>query len=286
MTDATSADPNLDELRVLITGPVTAELEALRARVTLLEGQLLEANQRADAVGEVLVEAAKRRRMTNPDADGEFSDAIRPEVELAIHRSARTDVDVMADALYPVLGPAIRKMITSLFTQGDAKPFRVERVILMHRVTALPLVEHSAPGVAESDSDVISGMLDAIRSFVEDAFEAPQSDGLNELRVGDIDVLVEWGPLAVLAVVCRGVVPGDFRLEARELLERLHGSHGAELARFSGDDSAFALLKSELVTLEHASTDRGRTHKIPRAVVALGVVLLVVALIVLVAVVV
>lgn len=279
MADTTPSDANLDELRTLITAPVLEELEVLRERVRVLEAQLLESHERANVVSEVLVEAAKRRRVVHPDADGEFSDAIRPEVELAIHRSSRADVDVMADALYPVLGPAMRKMIASLFTQGDAKSFTVERVILMHRVTALPLVQHVAPGVSDGDSDVISGMLDAIRSFVEDAFEAPQSDGLNDLRVGDINVLVEWGPLAVLAIVCRGVVPGEFRLEARSLLERLHVSHGAELARFAGDDAPFRPLEAELSELELAGASHARQRNFPMAAFAIVILVVIVVIV-------
>lgn len=284
MTDAAGADANLEELRSVVNAPVVEELEGLKQRILRLEEQLLESNQRADAVGEVLVEAAKRRRLNQPDADSEFSEAIRPEVELAIHASSRADADVMADALYPVLGPAIRKMIASLFTTGgDAKSFTVERVILMHRVTALPIAQYSAPGLSGDDADVISGMLDAIRAFVEDAFEAPESDGLNDLRVGDINVIVETGPLAVLAVVCRGVVPSEFRLEARESLRLIHVTHGERLARFDGDDGPFAFLSEELAELQQSGSQR-RAAKggVSRGALAVGAVLLILVVVIIV----
>ena len=84
------------------------------------------------------------------------------------------------------------------------------------------------------EADIVSGMLDAIRLFVQDAFHTPEHDGLQDLRVGNISVLVEWGPRAVLASVVRGVPDEEYRLRAAELLETLHRNFEGELSGNSG----------------------------------------------------
>lgn len=268
-------ESDLEQLRALIVRPLQDEVVALQNRVHALEQSLLEVEHRAGAVGEVLTEAAQRRRLDHPEPDPVFSEAIRPEVELAIHQSSRTDVTVMASALYPVLGPAIRKMIAGLFSPDGQTSFSVDRVLLFDRHTGLPMQQHVAPGVDGEDADVISGMLDAIRSFVEDAFDQSEIDGLNDMRVGEISVLVEWGPAAGLAVVTRGIVPEDFRQRVRVQLEEIHRVHGERLAGFSGDDAELASVEPALAEIRAdalATTSTSRAKPILVAVV--GAVLL------------
>jgi OOP family OmpA-OmpF porin len=274
-------ESDLEQLRALIVRPLQDEVESLQSRVNELEKSLLEVEHRAGAVGEVLSQAAQHRRLENPEPDPVFSEAIRPEVELAIHQSSRTDSAVMASALYPVIGPVIRKMIAGLFSPNGETSFAIERVLLFDRHTGLPMQQHVAPGVDGEDADVISGMLDAIRSFVEDAFDQTEIDGLNDMRVGEISVLVEWGPLAGLAVVTRGIVPEDFRQRVRVQLEEIHRLHGDRLENFSGDDAELASLQPALAELGAEALPASPASRAKPIAVAVGAVLLLLALFVL-----
>ena len=48
---------------------------------------------------------------------------------------------------------------------------------------------------------MVSGMLTAIRDFVQDAFKSQSAtESLDTLRVGELEVWVEQGPHAVLAI--------------------------------------------------------------------------------------
>lgn len=198
------------------------------------------------------------------DAIEERLIASDPEVVSAIHRSSRNDRDAMAEALFPVIGAAIRKMLSEMFTFGSSQStssFQISHVYLVHGASGLPLAVAALPGDETTSSSrrsrhenseeaMVAGMLDALRSFVQDAFGAEDSDGLRDLTVGDVRVLVEWGPKAVLAVVTKGVLVSPLRPQMQRILESIHVSHGPALSAFDGDASGFSDLTPLLGSLQ------------------------------------
>ena len=83
--------------------------------------------------------------------------------------------------------------------------YRVEQVFLIHAETGLLLAHAWAPELKASDPELISGMLTAIRDFVVDSFSRErEAGGLRRFSVGELTVMVEQGPRAVLAAVVRG----------------------------------------------------------------------------------
>ena len=257
-------DRKLDELRNIVWGAGQAEIDQLQGeiqqlheRIEFLESKLVERTDRAGAVGEVLP-AAFDQVEHEQEA---LSLAMKTPSVRAIHHSARDESDELAVALYPVLGPAVRKMIANLLSFGppDGGTFAVEQVLLIERESGLLLAATAIDGRTE-EADIVSGMLDAIRLFVQDAFHTPEHDGLQDLRVGNISVLVEWGPRAVLASVVRGVPDEAYRLRAAELLERLHKKFEGELSGNSGIaeslDGAVPMLH-DLRTVNQPPKERG-----------------------------
>jgi outer membrane protein OmpA-like peptidoglycan-associated protein len=263
----------LDELRHLILAPEQEALERLHHRVANPES-------RTEDVSTVVAEAIQRRR----DAGGDeaLSDALAPTIETALRESVRKDPTTMADALFPVMGPAIRRSILetlrsylesfnkimdqSLSLQGmkwrleglrtgrsftevvllHSLVFRVEQVFLIHKKTGLSLGHVAAPAIAMQDPSVVSGMLSAIQDFVRDSFHTSDGQGIERMNVGDLDVWVEAGPYAILAVVIRGVAPRALRDRMAEVLENIHREYSAELDRFNGDTAPFAKVNREL----------------------------------------
>ncbi len=293
MTQRESADDaTLDQLRELLLHSDRREIEELRRRVDelqaldrLLEIEKLKARvreleaerdpaHRTEAVSEILPGAIHRRRSTRND----LTNALRPDVEQAMHDSIRRDPEVMAEALYPVMGPTIRKLIVSLFSFDQMRPgakYRVSNAYLIERRTSLPLAVH-APGDDALEADMVSGMMEALRSFVQDAFEADEFDGLRDLSVGDVNLWVEWGPRAVLAVVVRGQPPETLRLEMQETLETLHLDYASELEHFDGDSTPFDPVELRLGDLTERLTELGAPSTVRRVLPV--VVLLLVAL--------
>ncbi len=293
MTQRESADDaTLDQLRELLLHSDRREIEELRARVdalddldTRVEVEKLKARvreleaergrpQRTERVSEVLPAAIQRRRSTNND----LTNALRPDVEKALHESIRRDPEVMAEALYPVMGPTIRKLIVSLFSFDQMRPgakYRISNAYLIERRTSLPLAVH-APGDDTFEADMVSGMMEALRSFVQDAFEADELDGLRDLSVGEVNLWVEWGPRAVLAVVVRGQPPDTLRVEMQETLEGFHRDYESELQSFAGDSSPFEPVEDQLGELTQRLTAMGAPSTVKR-LLPLVVLLVVVA---------
>ncbi|MDQ3753136.1 MAG: OmpA family protein, partial [Acidobacteriota bacterium] len=208
--------------------------------------------------------------------DDDMTKALLPTVEQAINISVRKDPQVLVDAIFPVIGPAIRRasaaalsgmtqslnqtLAYSLSPRGlkwrleafrTGKSFaelvllhtlryRVEQVFLIHRETGL-LLQHvvADSGGAVQDADMVSGMLTAIQDFARDSFNAEQSEHLENFQVGELTVWVEQGPLAILAGVIRGTAPQELRTIFQHALEKIHLRYHGELSDFSGDAEVF-----------------------------------------------
>ena len=213
------ASADLAELRELILG-------AERRRLEELERRLDDTRLTRDQLAELLPEAIALRA----GRDRQLARALAPTVENAIGESVRRNPRPIATAIFPVLGPAIRKAIAealaglvasinrtlehSISPRGlrwrleswrtgipfaqivlrHALVYRVEQVFLIDGDTGLLLSHAVAPDLAGSDADLISGMLTAIRDFVADSF-APEREvgGLRRFSVGELS---GWGALA------------------------------------------------------------------------------------------
>lgn len=264
---------SLEELRHLILAPEQEALERLNERIENPES-------RTEDVSGVVAEAIERRRQQG-GADA-LSEALAPTIETALRESVRKDPKALASALFPVMGPAIRRSILetlrsfldsfnqvldqSLSWQGmkwrweairtgrsfteiallHSLVFRVEQVFLIHKKTGLPILHAVAPAVAMQDPSLVSGMLSAIQDFVRDSFDTGQTEPVNRMNVGDLDVWVENGPYAILAAVIRGVAPRAVRDQMAESLEKLHAEYSEQFEHFDGDSAPFGGANQEL----------------------------------------
>jgi outer membrane protein OmpA-like peptidoglycan-associated protein len=261
------------ELRQLILAPEQAALERLHQRVD-------DPASRTEDVGSVVAEAIQLRR--SQGGDEALSVALAPTIETALRESVRKDPGTLADALFPVMGPAIRRSILetlrsflesfnqvldqSLSVKGlkwrlealrtgrsftevallHSLVFRVEQVFLIHKKTGLPIGHAVASAVAMQDPSLVSGMLSAIQDFVRDSFHTSQGQGINRMNVGDLDVWIEEGPYAILACVIRGIAPRDLRDRMAEVLENIHREYSAQLDLFDGETAPFVKVGGEL----------------------------------------
>ncbi len=260
---APSIPDGLDELRDLLVDPERKAIADLRAR---LDDPVLRGRDLANGLPEALAHCSDDRRLT---------EALMPPVEAVITSSVRRNPRPLADALFPVIGPAIRKaiahalsgMLDSLnrtleqsvsvralqwrvtawrtgksFAEVvllNTLVYRVEQVFLIHSHTGLLLQHVVADAVTAQDADMVSGMLTAIRDFARDSFGGRAEDTLERFRVGELNGLIEHGPHAYLAVVVRGTPPHDLRLTLQRAIEAIHLQQTADLERFSGDASIF-----------------------------------------------
>ena len=104
-------------------------------------------------------------------------------------------------------------------------------------------------GHAQSDSDLISGMLTAIRDFVQDAFGRGEAGQLEEIDYGDLRILIEAGKYTYIAAVVEGFEPLGYRGQVRDVLYRIEHNHFRHLRRYDGDATALASAQEEMRTL-------------------------------------
>jgi OOP family OmpA-OmpF porin len=300
--DSLPTDEQLyQELKKLLLSAEQEELLALKERIE-------NARHRAEDVSEVLVEAILARR--EKGGGPALREALAPSVEEALRSSVRRDPQTLADALFPVMGPAIRRSILetirsmleafneamdrSLSWQGilwrmeslrTGRPFsevvllhsleyRVEQVFLIHRKTSLLLQQVVASEVAAQDADMVSSMLSAIQDFVRDSFHTQQGEVLDFLQHGELQIWVEPGPHAILAAVLRGHPPQSFRLRMKQALEKIHQQLLTALEEFDGNAAAFAAAHDDLSALLETHY-RETTRRRPRPFFTYLVVVLV-----------
>ena len=284
-----------EELRHLIIAPEQEELADIQERLD-------DRARRTQDVSSVVAEAISMRR----DQHGEraLAQALAPTVQETLRESVRRDPHPLADALFPVMGPAIRKSISealrgmlesfnealehSLSARGikwriealrTGKPFaeivlmhsllfRVEQVFLIHRHTGLVLSHVVARSVATQDASMVAGMLSAIQQFVRDSFDSKNEESLDSLNVGELEVWIEEGPDAVLAAVIRGHAPSDYRLTMKEALEEIQQRYSSALENFKGDATPFLSAEELLTRLLAAQHREPAAAKKPRAALA------------------
>jgi OOP family OmpA-OmpF porin len=242
--------------------------------------------------------------------DGKLAAALQPLTESAIRSSVRKNRQVFVDVLFPVMGPAIRKAIASTI-QGliqnfnqileygfsvkgwrwrlealrTQRPFvevvllhtlvyQVEQVFLIHRASGL-LIDHVVAKTAVAQNpDLVSGMLTAIKDFVQDSFGATQDDTLDNFQVGGRKVWIEHGAYAIVALVISGNPSIRMREMMRDVLDDVHVTAFEALKQFSGDTTPFKEIRPTLNSLLQIQFKSKEDKRFYGAWIVLGIIFL------------
>jgi OOP family OmpA-OmpF porin len=272
MPSSGQEDASWHELRSMLTGPEQRQLAQIFKR---LDDPVRRAEELADALPDALSLSVAK--------DGRIARALQPTMHTVLKTSVRKNPKALADAIFPALGPAIRKAISatlmgmvqslnhvlnqSFSLQGlkwriealrTQRPFaevvllhtlvyRVEQIYLIHRHTGIVLEHADSSRTNQRDPDLVSGMLTAIQDFVKDSFDVKSGEILDTLRMdGDHSVWIEQGEQVIMAVVIRGTPPLELRSQFRELLDKVHGLFADTLHNFDGQVASFGMIKPDL----------------------------------------
>jgi OOP family OmpA-OmpF porin len=282
---AVSSEANrYEELRELLSGPE-------RRRIDEISKRLNDPVRRAEELSEHLPDAI----VLGASRDNRIARALQPTIDTALKASAAKNPKAIADAIFPVLGPAIRKAISaalagmiqsmnhilnqSLSWQSlgwriealrtrksfaevvllHTLVYRVEQIFLIHRRSGILLQHVVAENIDIKDPDLVSGMLTAIQDFAKDSFDTDTGEMLDTLRMdGDHSVWIEHGTDVILAAVIRGMPPVELRSRFRELLVEVHRRCADAIDDFNGQTSYFAIINRDL---EDALTCRVRHRR-------------------------
>ncbi len=252
-------------LRELLVGPEQSRLDELQRR---LEDRQLRTEDLSQVVAEAITLRARRDRA--------LQQTLNPLVEEAVRISVTRDPGILAQALFPVIGEAVRKAVAHALRSlvesvnqtversisidaikwrieslRTGRPFgeivlmrsvryRVEQVFLIHRETGLLLQHVARTEQIVQDSELVSGMLTAIQDFVHDSFKGAGDQEIETIELGEFNLWVQHGPSAILAAVVSGTPPPELRHMLERTLEDIHTQYGPAMAEFTGDASPFS----------------------------------------------
>lgn len=263
---------DLEELKNLLFGAEKRALDSIAERVQKPETRSVD-------VADILPEAVRRSHQQGR----ELVASLRDPVSQCLNESFHEAPQEYADALYPVMGPAIRKSIMhalrgfaqqinetveqSLSAKGlkwrfqawrTGVPFgdyllqqtllyRIEQVYLISRENGLLVshVHHDASRV--KDVDAVSAMFTAIQDFVKESFSPDRTGRLETADMGEFTLWAVHGPHALLVCVIRGVPPRSLRAGLSAILERIHFRYGQDIRDYSGDTSSVPGVEDELI---------------------------------------
>ncbi len=299
-----STKDELSELRGLLLAPELTQL-------TNLQERLDDPARYAEDVSRILPDAVTLRS----NRDNKLTNALMPTVEETIGISVRKNPQRLVDAIFPVMGPAIRKAIANAFSEmvqslnqtldysislkglkwrfealrtgksfaevvmSHTMLYRVEQVFLIHRETGLLLQHVEAGDVGVQDADLVSGMLTAIQDFVHDSFGTDGTDSLDSMQVGEFTVWIDRNAKAVLALVIRGSAPLELRGVMQDALDSIYIQQHEALEAFDGDAAPFVASRAYLESCIRKQTGAASAKR-PSAVVlvVVGLILLAISL--------
>lgn len=246
---------DFERLRELLLGRERRELAAAHARIAELEARQQELPRR---LPQAAVEALREER-DNPRIGEALSEPVAQALGSAVQRNRQG----LVDALFPILGPMIRKSIaealrslvsnlngaieSSLTPRGikwrleawrggvpyaqvvlrHRLAYGIDHLFLIERESGLVLHHASAPGLPPLDADAIAGMLTALGDFVDDSIGDVGGGALDSAQVGEYLVWVEHGPRVNLACFMHGVPPAELRTLLKQRLEEVHAQRPA-----------------------------------------------------------
>jgi outer membrane protein OmpA-like peptidoglycan-associated protein len=194
--------------------------------------------------------------------------ALAPEMGKTITAQIKLERNSMVDALYPVIGSTIsrymaeaiktinEKVSNAISVEGigrkirsqvqgvseaelilkESVPFTVQAAFLIHKASGLIISEVQNSESYQLESEMVAGMLTAIRSFVNECIVQPgESSELNQIEYGDSKIMLEVAGYCYMAVVIKGEPPHSFINKMRQNVSNLILNYGKLIQEFNGD---------------------------------------------------
>ena len=217
-----------------------------------------------------------------------------PEMGKAIKAQIESEKDAMVDALYPVIGNTIAKYMVEVVQDINSKVertlslegikrkflakiqgvseaelifkesvgYRVRAIFLIDKDSGLVIQEIQLPGEQPLDSNMLAGMLTAIRSFANDCISSGSE--LDSIDYGDWQIPLEVAGYCYLAVVVAGEPPKEFINKIRQVLSQIVLEHDQAIQDFDGNLAMLPPgIKNKLEQLTEANKDQPQSSSSP-----------------------
>ncbi|MDR1315052.1 MAG: hypothetical protein LBQ12_15515 [Deltaproteobacteria bacterium] len=259
-----SPETELGQLRALL-------LEREIRQIDRLEGTVHDSQALAQAISNIITEALLLRSKR----DDKLLTVLGPTVETIVTSSVRRSPETIANQIFPVIGPAIRRFISDTFVSmlqslnstlemslslkglkwrleawKVHKPFseivmlhtllyHVEEIYLIHAESGLILDHIIYEGGESRDAELVAAMFTAIRDFIRDSFSVGQKEHLDNLRFGERTIFLQRTEQVFMAAVVRGNPPAALGRDLQDALELMAVNSAEDLNRFNGDPAPF-----------------------------------------------
>jgi len=127
---------------------------------------------------------------------------------------------------------------------GEVEFFDIREIFLIYNDGRL-LAHVTRKGTTEMDEDILSSMLVAIRSFVQDSFKGEDS-ALKTFSWSNNTVVIEKGNYIFLAVIVEGTPPPQLSDEMGRTMERVEGDYAGIIEQWDGQDRHFKAISGYL----------------------------------------
>ncbi|MBW4496224.1 MAG: OmpA family protein [Oscillatoria princeps RMCB-10] len=233
----------------------------------------------------------------------EIVSTLAPEMGAAIKEQINLERDAMVDALYPVIGStiskylaeairAINEKVANAFSpqglyrklrakiQGvsegeliltESMPYIVQAVFLIHKGSGLVIAEAQRSDSQRLESEMVAGMLTAIRSFVNDCIvQSGEIAELDQIDYGGSKIVLEVAGYCYLAVVIKGEPPKPFIGKLRDTLSTIVLKYGKSIETFDGDPDTVPPAVPKLLEALMEIAAREKKAKVPVALLGIG----------------
>ncbi|MCG3211342.1 MAG: hypothetical protein FOGNACKC_04986 [Anaerolineae bacterium] len=258
-TPKNTDDPALEALQDLLLSKYRQRIAELEAELSILEKRLSNKDALVATVTPVISDAIRRKIR---DARDEMVEALYPIIGQTVVRAVseairdlRRDVDSRMRLTFRPAALARRVQATASgistgeLTLREALPFQVTDLFLIHLETGLLLWHNSTNPNHSPDTDLISGMLTAIRDFVAESFGRDKTGQLDEIQYGDQRILIEAARYSYLAVVVDGIEPPGFRAIIRERIIEIDLANENIWRKYRGEATTLVSVEEPLRSL-------------------------------------
>lgn len=258
----------------------------------------------ARAIGPEMSAAIKEQMRIQRDS---ISEALAPEMGRAIKAQIELERDSMVDALYPVIGSTISKYMSdvihsinekvenTLSPEGikrkirakmqsvseaelilqESKEFATQAVFLIHKESGIVIAEAQPDSEQRMESEMVAGMLTAIRSFVNDCIvQSGEMSELDAIDYGEAKIILEVAGYSYLAVVVKGEPSKQFIAQVRQTLGTIVQRYGKQVSEFDGDSATVPEAVRQLIEKLLQSSSKAKASKRPMALLMVVLALL------------
>ena len=234
-----------------------------------------------------------------------ISTALGPEMGKAIRTQIEVERDSMVDALYPIIGSTVAKYMgeamneinykveNSLSFKGikrkiraklqgvseaelilqESLPFKLQAIFLIHKTSGLVMAEKQPEDAPQTESDMLAGMLTAIRSFANDCIASYDTvSELHEIDYDDRKIILEVAGYCYLAGIVQGEQTHTLVHRMGKTLETIVGECGNQIEAYDGDNSTIPPIINQLLEKlieEHQPHREKKKSKPPFALIIL-----------------